>query len=124
MLRPGKPSCSDPDAQPSENESAVADPVRDVFLALARIHILYHADKERIFGVGMMKELARHGYKLGPGTLYPVLHRMEADGLLASDSEVVNGKTRKYYVVTRKGRQALDRIRPKLAELIREVRPV
>jgi len=102
----------------------VADPVRDVFLALARIHILYHADKERIFGVGMMKELARHGYKLGPGTLYPVLHRMEADGLLASDSEVVNGKTRKYYVVTRKGRQALDRIRPKLAELIREVRPV
>lgn len=101
----------------------MADPVRDVFLALARIHILHHANEERIFGVGMMRELAHHGYKLGPGTLYPLLHRLESDGLLVSDSEVVAGKTRKYYVITRKGRQALDRIRPRLAELIREVRP-
>jgi hypothetical protein len=47
----------------------VTDVVRDVFLAFARVHILHHASEERVFGVGMMKELARHGYKLGPGTL-------------------------------------------------------
>lgn len=95
----------------------MADLVRDVFLAFARIHILHHANEERIFGVGMMKELARHGYRLGPGTLYPLLHRMAEAGLLASEVEVIAGKSRRYYVITRKGRAALDRLRPKLREL-------
>jgi DNA-binding PadR family transcriptional regulator len=101
----------------------MADLVRDVFLAFARMHILHHAGEERIFGVGMMKELSRHGYRLGPGTLYPLLHRLEEDGLLASETGVVNGKARKYYVITRKGKRALDRIRPKLGELVRETLP-
>jgi PadR family transcriptional regulator, regulatory protein PadR len=98
----------------------MADLVRDVFLAFARVHILYHANEEKIFGVGMMKELARHGYRLGPGTLYPLLHRMAEDGLLASEAAVIAGRSRRYYVITRKGRAALDRVRPKLRELSRE----
>jgi PadR family transcriptional regulator, regulatory protein PadR len=99
------------------DKSAMADLVRDVFLAFARVHVLHHASEERIFGVGMMKELARHGYRLGPGTLYPLLHRMAEDGLLVSEVEVIAGKARRYYVITRKGRAALDRLRPKLREL-------
>lgn len=98
----------------------MADLVRDVFLAFARVHILHHAAEDKIFGVGMMKELAHHGYRLGPGTLYPLLHRLEEDGLLSSETEVVDGKARKYYVITRKGRLALARIVPKLSELVRE----
>ena len=97
------------------------DPLRDVFLAFARVHILYHAAEEKIFGVGMMRELARHGYELGPGPLYPLLHRMEDEGLLVGDPVVVDGKPRKYYTITRKGRSALASIRPKLGELTREV---
>ena len=97
--------------------------VRDVFLAFARVHILHHAAEERIFGVGMMKELARHGYRLGPGTLYPLLHRLESDKLLSSLTRVEAGKSRKYYVITRKGALALKQIRAKLAELSREVTP-
>jgi DNA-binding PadR family transcriptional regulator len=97
--------------------------VRDVFLAFARVHILHHAAEEPIFGVGMMKELARHGYRLGPGTLYPLLHRLEADGLLSRKMSVVAGKSRKYYLITRKGRLALSKIRPKLNELTSEVMP-
>jgi DNA-binding PadR family transcriptional regulator len=101
----------------------VTDVVRDVFLAFARVHILHHANEERVFGVGMMKELARHGYKLGPGTLYPLMHRLVADGLLTSEAVRENGRSRKYYVITRKGRLALGRIRPKLKELVGEARP-
>jgi DNA-binding PadR family transcriptional regulator len=101
----------------------MADIVRDVFLAFARVHILHHASEEKIFGIGMMKELARHGYRLGPGTLYPLLHRLEEDGLLASETTVVDGRARKYYAITRKGLQALNRIRPKLGELVREALP-
>lgn len=97
--------------------------VRDVFLAFARVHILHHAAEEPIFGVGMMKELARHGYRLGPGTLYPLLHRLETDGLLSREISLVAGKARKYYLITRKGRLALGKIRPKLHELASEVMP-
>ena len=99
----------------------MADLVRDVSLAFARLHILHHSSEEKVFGVGLMKELARHGYRLGPGTLYPLLHRMESDGLLTSESVRLDGKSRKYYGITRKGRLTLTRIRPKLNELVMEV---
>ena len=105
------------------DRSCMTRMVRDVFLAFARVHILHHAAEEPIFGVGMMKELARHGYRLGPGTLYPLLHRLEADGLLSREMSMVAGKARKYYLITRKGRLALSKIRPKLNELASEVMP-
>jgi len=98
----------------------MTDTVRDILLAFVRVHVLHHAVAEPIFGAGMSEELARHGYQLSPGTLYPLLHRLEADGLLKSTSEVVNGKARKYYVATAKGRKALDTLRPRLAELTGE----
>jgi DNA-binding PadR family transcriptional regulator len=97
------------------------DITRDVMLAFARVHVLHHAAEERIFGIGMMEELARHGYALGPGTLYPLLHRLEADGSLKVKIQVVAGKARKYYTITRRGRAALAAIRPKLKELADEV---
>jgi DNA-binding PadR family transcriptional regulator len=97
--------------------------MRDVFLAFARVHVLHHAAQGPVYGVGVMKELARHGYKIGPGTLYPLLHRIHAQGLLSLETEIVEGKVRKYYTITRKGRAVLDGIRPKLAELAEEVLP-
>ncbi|MBZ5497354.1 MAG: PadR family transcriptional regulator [Acidobacteriia bacterium] len=56
----------------------------DLFLGLIRLHILYHTVHEPIFGLGIIKELARHGYSLNPGTLYPLLHNMEQKGYLRS----------------------------------------
>lgn len=97
--------------------------MRDVLLAFARLHILHHAAEGRIFGVGMMEELREHGYRLSPGTMYPLLRRLQADGLLSMAAEVVDGKQRKYYTITRKGRVALEGIKPKLTELVGEVLP-
>ncbi len=97
--------------------------MRDVLLAFARVHILHHAAEERIFGSGMMRELARHGYRLGPGTLYPLLHRLHADGLLSMQSELIEGRLRKYYTITGRGRTVLAGLMPRLAELADEVLP-
>ena len=76
-----------------------------------------------IFGRGMMEKLYRHGYRLGAATMYPLLHQLHADGLLSVPTETINGKRRKYYTITRKGRGALEGIKPKLAELAGEVLP-
>ena len=64
---------------------------REFFLGFIKIHILYHASKEPIFGVEIAEELARHGYSVSPGTLYPVLHRLEKEGYMESSPKVVNG---------------------------------
>lgn len=65
--------------------TSVQDSVqRDLCLALIRIHVLHHATREPVFGLGIMEGLGRHGYRLSVGTLYPILHEMEKDGLLRS----------------------------------------
>ncbi len=99
------------------------DTIRDILLAFVRVHILHHAVSERIYGSGMAEELARHGYKLSPGTLYPLLHRLEEEGLLVSESEVVKGKVRRYYTATASGKRALKAVQPCLAELLSEALP-
>jgi DNA-binding PadR family transcriptional regulator len=86
-----------------------------------RVHLLHHAAKAPIFGLEMIEELRRHGYKLSPGTLYPILHGLESAGLVRSRTEVVNGKMRKYYSATAKGRRALAEARQKIGELVSEV---
>ena len=94
---------------------------REFFLGFIKIHILYHASKEPIFGVGIVEELSRHGYYLSPGTLYPTLHRLAKEGYLKQDSKLVGGKVRKYYTITEGGLEVLKQSRDKISELVDEV---
>ena len=95
--------------------------LKDFFLGFVKIHILYHASKEPIYGIWIQEELDRHGYHLSPGTLYPTLHRLEKDGYLERQPKVVGGKVRNYYTITEKGRGALNEARVKIRELVTEV---
>ncbi|MGA5503959.1 PadR family transcriptional regulator [Streptomyces umbrinus] len=95
--------------------------MREFQRAAVRLHILHHAAEEDIHGAWMTEELAGHGYRVSPGTLYPTLHRLEADGLLTSEQRVVDGRTRRVYRATKAGREALAEDRRALAELAREV---
>ena len=94
---------------------------REFFLGFIKIHILYHASKEPIFGVEIAEELARHGYSVSPGTLYPVLHRLEKEGYLENSPKVVNSRMRKYYQATAEGKLMLEQSRKKIRELVTEV---
>lgn len=94
---------------------------RDLLLGFAKIHVLYHASHEPIYGAGISAELEHHGYRLSWGTLYPLLHNLEGEGLLVRDDQVVDGKVRKYYRITPLGREALDAAREKAMELVREI---
>jgi PadR family transcriptional regulator, regulatory protein PadR len=95
--------------------------LRDFFLGFVRIHILHHAALEPIYGVAIMEELRRHGYDLSPGTLYPLLHTLEAAGYLQHQATTVGGKVRKYYRITPAGEQALAEAKVKIRELVDEV---
>jgi DNA-binding PadR family transcriptional regulator len=94
---------------------------RDLFTGLIRIHVLVHAFHEPIFGLAMIEELNHHGYRVGPGTLYPLLHGMERGGLLKSQLKNVDGRRRRVYTITASGRRALNNARIKVDELHHEL---
>jgi DNA-binding PadR family transcriptional regulator len=80
---------------------------RELYSGLIRLHILRHAQAEGVFGLGIIEELALHGYKLSAGTLYPLLHSMEKKGLLRSHKQLEAGNIRRIYKSTARGRKAL-----------------
>lgn len=91
---------------------------KSMFRGFIQAHILYHAGKGEVYGAWLIEELARHGYRLSPGTLYPILHRMQESGLLTSTDLVVDGKRRRCYVSTPAGAQALEEARRQALELV------
>jgi DNA-binding PadR family transcriptional regulator len=94
---------------------------RDLYSGMIRLHILHHAENEAIFGAGMAEELARHGYKISPGTLYPILHGLEKRGYLTSEKERSGKSIRRLYRITASGRRALKTAKLRVSELFGEL---
>jgi DNA-binding PadR family transcriptional regulator len=80
-----------------------------------------------LHGYAIIDDLkARSGgaFDLAEGTVYPVLHRLEADGLLASAWETSTGRRRRVYRLTRRGRASLARRRKDWRDFARAVEAV
>lgn len=74
--------------------------------------ILSLLSREELYGYQMITELARrsdHTFELKEGTLYPILHGLEADGLVTvQEKPAESGRMRKYYRITKKGMKILE----------------
>ena len=93
--------------------------LREFLRGAAQVHVLHHAAEGDVHGAWLAVELRRHGYDISPGTLYPMLHRMEQSGLLVSRAEVVEGRTRRLYAATDAGTSELALLRAAVAEMLR-----
>jgi DNA-binding PadR family transcriptional regulator len=95
---------------------------REILLGFWKAHILHHAGEHPVFGQWVLTELRRHGYDISPGTLYPLLQRMERNGWLQSETEPGAGRRgRRYYRLTASGADVLAVVRQAAGELQREV---
>jgi len=94
---------------------------RNLYGDLIRLHLLHHAAERPIYGFSMIEELARHGYRLSPGTLYPVLHGLEKKGYLRSSERRRGLTARRTYRITPSGRRALEGAKRKVYELFGEM---
>lgn len=94
---------------------------RHLFSGLVRLHILHHASQREVYGLWLIEELGHHGYRLGPGTLYPILHSLEHSGYLMSRTETEEGRQRRVYKATPSGRAALQLGKDRVRELYREL---
>ena len=95
---------------------------REILLGFWKAHILHHAEEGALHGHWMLTELREHGYHISPGTLYPLLQRMERLGWLKSTANPRGGlRARRDYRLTSAGRKVLDLVREQVRELHREL---
>lgn len=96
--------------------------IREVLLGFWKVHILHHAAQEPVVGQWILAELRRHGHDVSPGTLYPLLKRMERNGWLRCETDPAAGlRGRRYYHLTPRGTAVLDVLRDAVVELHHEV---
>lgn len=95
---------------------------REILLSFWKIHILHHAAERPVVGQWMIQELRHHGYEISPGTIYPLLSRLEQQGWLSCKTDPAGGlRARKEYLLTESGRKALEFLKVQIKELYREV---
>jgi DNA-binding PadR family transcriptional regulator len=100
----------------------MAHPVdREIRLALWKLHILHHATRRPVYGLWLLGELAEHGHRLSPGTLYPALARMEKNGWLARAGDAPHARARRPFRITSEGRRVLKMLRREVSELYEEL---
>lgn len=103
-----------------ENDKAIQ---REILLSFWKIHILHHAVKGAVVGSWMLKELRHHGYDVSPGTLYPILHRMERLGWLRSEKDESGGlKAKRMFYATELGKEVLSVVLTQLGEIKNEIK--
>lgn len=98
---------------------------REILRPLWKVHILHHAAEGPIVANWMLEELREHGYRVSPGTLYPLLDRLERLGWLrrASLKRGQPPQTSRPYRLTPAGRRVLATVRQRLHELLTEACP-
>jgi DNA-binding PadR family transcriptional regulator len=87
---------------------------KNLYSGLIRLHVLHHACEGEVFGLDMIEELGRHGYKMSPGTIYPILHSLESRGYLKSAEFRAGRARRRMYRATPAGRKALKAAKQKV----------
>lgn len=92
-----------------------------LYSGFIRLHVLHHASREAVFGLGIIEELGRHGYKLSAGTVYPILHSLEVKGYLRSSEKRFGRTVRRVYRITPRGKRALGEAKAKVKELFGEL---
>lgn len=93
----------------------------DLYRGLIRLHVLHHAAEHAVFGQWLIDELGHHGYRLSAGTLYPILHGLEEKGYLQSTIRAHEGRKRRMYRITPRGRKAFAAAKGKVLELFGEL---
>jgi PadR family transcriptional regulator PadR len=75
--------------------------------------------RQEQYGYLLMKDLAEKGLEIDQGTLYPLLRRLEAQGLLGSNWRLEDARPRRYYVVSQEGQKVLPRLVAEWESMVR-----
>ncbi len=74
--------------------------------------------QEEQYGYSLMKRLSGKGLEIDQGTLYPLLRRLESQGLLRSSWRVEGERPRRYYVTSPEGTKVLGQLKEEWAGIV------
>ncbi len=94
-----------------ENDELVQNMLLELRRGVLSIAVLSQLSKEE-YGYSLLKALADKGMEIDQSTLYPLLRRLESQGLLESDWRIVDeARPRRYYVISTQGRAVLNKLK-------------
>lgn len=73
------------------------------------------------YGYSLVTTLKEKGVQVEPGTLYPLLRRLEKQGLLESQWDTSEARPRKYYLLSQTGKEVLDLLRVEWQNIARSM---
>ena len=79
--------------------------------------VLSQLDQEQ-YGYSLLKLLSEKGLEIDQGTLYPLLRRLESQGLLSSDWNTEGSRPRRYYVISPEGQELLPRLKDEWNKIV------
>lgn len=74
--------------------------------------------REEQYGYSLIKSLSDQGFEIDQGTLYPLLRRLESQGLLQSKWRVEGDRPRRYYVISAQGEEVLPQLKSEWDHLV------
>lgn len=97
---------------------------KKMLLGFMQVHVLVQAKKEPVFGLWLIEDLEQKGYHISPGTMYPLLAKLESENLLDKETRIINGKNRHYYKITEEGMAVLEIAKEKAVLLLKDLEEV
>jgi DNA-binding PadR family transcriptional regulator len=77
--------------------------------------------KETKYGYSLLQDLEDKHVEIEAGTLYPLLRRLESQGILKSEWDISESRPRKYYLLSEDGKEAFDLMKKEWNRIVREM---
>jgi PadR family transcriptional regulator, regulatory protein PadR len=99
------------------NTEALENVVLELRRGVIVLAVLSQLSEEQ-YGYSLLKLLSDQGLEVDQGTLYPLLRRLEAQGLLQSIWKIEGARPRRYYVISAEGRKLLPKLKKEWAGIV------
>ncbi len=106
-----------------EQNQVIDNIIQELHRGVVVLAVLSQLQEEQ-YGYSVMKLLAEHGLDVDQGTLYPLLRRLESQGLLESRWRIEEARPRRYYAISEQGRQMLPALKEEWSKIVRTVEPM
>jgi len=92
-----------------ENDQSIENLVLEMRRGVIVLAVLSQCSQEQ-YGYSLMKSLSEKGLEIDQGTLYPLLRRLETQGLLSSSWRLEDARPRRYYLISSEGQKILPKL--------------
>jgi DNA-binding PadR family transcriptional regulator len=106
-----------------EQEQLIDNLIQELHRGVITLAVLSQLQEEQ-YGYSVIKLLADKGLVVEQGTLYPLLRRLESQGLLQSDWRLEDARPRRYYVISPEGRTILPRLCEEWVKISKTIEPL